>query len=93
MPPQRAWPSTMTLATSSLQTANSMAELTPGGASGVHGGTRLAILRTTNMSPGSLPVSSMGSTRESQQPISKVVGRCPSRRLSYKVCGSLKYCC
>jgi carbonic anhydrase len=46
----------------------------------VLGHARLATLRTINSSPGSQPVSIKGSTRESQQPTSRVEGCWPRLR-------------
>ena len=42
------------------------------------GGTRFATLRMTKRSPGSQSSTSAGSTRESQQPTTSVLGVCPS---------------
>jgi hypothetical protein len=42
------------------------------------GGTRLAIFRSTNSSPGPASKMTSGETRESQQPMSMILGDCPA---------------
>ncbi|CFW45523.1 Uncharacterised protein [Bordetella pertussis] len=70
-------------------TANSMAALVPwkdDSASGSQGGTRLATLRTTKISPGPASKMTSGETRESQQPISRISGFWPfSANASYRL--------
>ena len=78
MPPQRPWPSTTICSTLSACTAySSAAEVPWSWSSGEKGGTRLATLRTTNISPGRASKITSGETRESQQPISMIFGVWP----------------
>ena len=48
--------------------------------SGEYGGTRLATLRTTKSSPGRASKITSGDTRESQQPMTMILGDCPRFR-------------
>src|SRR3546814_4571610 len=67
-PPQPPWPRMTMSLTSSWVTANSSAADTPCRPPPVsNGGTRLAMLRTTNISPGPLSKIMVGSTRLSEQ--------------------------
>src|SRR5690554_290889 len=65
------------LRTFSTDTAYSMAEVVPP-VSLLCGGTTLPTLRKINKSPGSEPVTKLGSMRESEQVINKVSGDWPS---------------
>ncbi len=66
-------------------TPNSKAAETPcAWPSGAKGGTMLATLRTTNNSPGRASKITSGDTRESEQPITMISGRCPVSASAWK---------
>ena len=78
-PPHEPWPIPTTSGTSSCVTANSSAAETPWRpASFSNGGTRLATLRTTKISPGDTSKICAGSTRLSEQAITITLGLWPA---------------
>jgi hypothetical protein len=77
-PPQKAWPSTTIWRTFKARTPNSSAALVPcWPPPSSNGGTRLATLRATRISPGAASKITSGETRESTQPITMMEGDWP----------------
>src|SRR5579871_1885485 len=84
--PQFEWPQiTMSLTPSTAIAYSTVADTPPG--SGPYDGTMLPALRITNSEPGSVCVSSSGTTRLSEQVTKSVLGFCAvDKRLKSALC-------